>query len=144
MTQGIEQAIERIEGSATGLSESQFKEILVWSSNLHATIIVDMETQIILRATDGANEMFGYVMDELIGLPLEMLVPDDVRPHHADHVKGYNNAPRKRSMGRSGMNLRGRKRDGTEFRVEISLLPRVFAGHRIAVANLVSLEKEEI
>jgi len=69
-----------------------------------------------------AERMFGYLRDELLGMPIETLVPNHVRPRHSHHVKGFTGAPRLRPMG-SGLDLRGRRKDGSEFPVEISLSP---------------------
>ena len=69
-----------------------------------------------------AERMFGYSRDELIGKPVETLIPERLRPRHPQHVASYVGAPRTRPMG-SGLELSGRRRDGTEFPVEISLSP---------------------
>jgi hypothetical protein len=64
--------------------------------------------------------MFGYDRLELIGEPLEMLLPERFRDAHVAHRAGYFAAPRARPMG-LGLELSGRRRDGSEFPVEISL-----------------------
>jgi PAS domain S-box-containing protein len=69
-----------------------------------------------------AERMFGYARGELIGKPIDILIPDSVRPRHGHHVASYIAAPRLRPMG-SNLDLRGRKQDGSEFPVEISLSP---------------------
>src|SRR5260370_30113212 len=63
---------------------------------------------------------FGYGRDELVGQPVEILVPDAVRPAHPGHRAGYMADSRPRPMG-AGMQLAGRRRDGTTFPAEISL-----------------------
>ncbi len=65
--------------------------------------------------------LFGYGRDELIGQPVETLVPERFRAGHRDHRGGYFADPRTRPMG-AGLELFGRRRDGREFPVEISLL----------------------
>ena len=69
-----------------------------------------------------AERMFGYTRGELFGKPIDTLVPDHVRPRHDHHLASYTAAPRLRPMG-SNLDLRGRRKDGTEFPVEISLSP---------------------
>lgn len=64
--------------------------------------------------------MFGYPRDELIGQPVELLIPTRLRERHVGHRAAYMAAPRVRSMGQ-GLDLSGRKKDGTEFPVEVSL-----------------------
>src|SRR6266536_1597445 len=67
-----------------------------------------------------AERLFGYGRDELVGQPVEMLVPDEVRDAHPGHRAGYVGDPRPRPVG-AGMELAGRRRDGTTFPAEISL-----------------------
>jgi PAS domain S-box-containing protein len=67
--------------------------------------------------------MFGYPPGERAGQPVEVLVPDRLRAGHESVRMGYSVAPRPRPMGGPGLDLRGRRRDGSEFSVEISLAP---------------------
>ncbi|HTR50370.1 MAG TPA: PAS domain S-box protein [Kofleriaceae bacterium] len=79
----------------------------------HGTIrLVNAETE----------RMFGYTRGELLGKSIDVLVPDHVRPRHAHHVASFVGSPRLRPMG-SELDLRGRRKDGSEFPVEISLSP---------------------
>jgi PAS domain S-box-containing protein len=66
------------------------------------------------------EEMFGYSREELIGQPLELLVPATHRGLHAEHRAGYFRDPRVRSMG-ADTELAGLRKDGTQFPVEIGL-----------------------
>ena len=66
------------------------------------------------------ERLFGYRREELIGQPVEMLVPDAVRDIHPGHRAGYVADPQPRPMG-AGLELAGRRRDGTTFPAEISL-----------------------
>ena len=67
-----------------------------------------------------AERLFGYGRDELVGQPVEILVPDAVRAVHPGHRAGYAADHRPRPMG-AGMELAGRRRDGSTFPAEISL-----------------------
>jgi hypothetical protein len=67
-----------------------------------------------------AERLFGYGRDELVGQPVEILVPESVRAVHPGHRTGYLADPAPRPMG-AGMELAGRRKDGTEFPAEISL-----------------------
>jgi PAS domain S-box-containing protein len=68
------------------------------------------------------ERMFGYRREELLGTPIEILVPDRFRDAHVTHRDRYFAEPRTRPMG-AGLDLFGRRKDGTEFPVEISLSP---------------------
>jgi PAS domain S-box-containing protein len=98
-------------------SEMQASAILEAASE--GIVIVDAAGAIIAvnRQTEA---MFGYPRAELTGRPLEILLPERYRTRHAAHRSGYMRDPRVRSMGK-GFDLTGRRRDGREFPVEISL-----------------------
>ncbi len=84
-------------------------------------IIVDSEGRIRL-ANSQAENLFHYTESELIGASIEALVPDRLREIHIQHRADYMNSPRTRPMG-IGLELYGRRRDGSEFPAEISLSP---------------------
>jgi PAS domain S-box-containing protein len=84
-----------------------------------AVIGVDEEGEI--RLVNSRSEaVFGYARHELIGRPVEILVPGASRPGHVMHRKRYFEAPRTRPMG-AGLDLYARRKDGSEFPCEISL-----------------------
>jgi two-component system cell cycle sensor histidine kinase/response regulator CckA len=74
----------------------------------------------ILLVNEKIEEMFGYRREELLGQPLELLLPEKYRDVHAVHRGDYFRNPRKRPMG-VGLELEARRKDGSEFPVEISL-----------------------
>jgi two-component system cell cycle sensor histidine kinase/response regulator CckA len=84
-----------------------------------AMVCVDADGRIILVNAQ-TERLFGYGRDELVGQPVELLVPDAVRDAHPGHRGGYVADPTPRPMG-TGMDLAGRRRDGTTFPAEISL-----------------------
>jgi PAS domain S-box-containing protein len=67
--------------------------------------------------------MFGYEPGELVGQSIDMLVPHPVRERHVQHRRAYAHAPKLRTMG-AGLALRGRRRDGSEFPIDVLLKPR--------------------
>jgi len=77
---------------------------------------------VIIQVNSQTEALFGYTRDELIGQRVEMLVPDRQRPQHHLHREHFHHQPKIRRMG-SGLDLCGRRRDGSEFPVEISLSP---------------------
>ena len=82
-------------------------------------LLVDGTGRIIL-VNAAATRMFGYSRTELMGQPLEILLPERIRGAHIAHRAGYFAAPRVRPMG-IGLDLSGRRKDGSEFPLEISL-----------------------
>jgi len=87
-----------------------------------ALVQVDGAGRIVL-VNDAAERLFGYGRLELLGQPLEILVPERLRVSHERQRLGYMADPELRPMG-EGLLLRARRRDGTEFPTEISLVPR--------------------
>src|SRR5579862_1599184 len=77
---------------------------------------------VIVQINAQTEALFGYTRDELIGQRIEILVPERQRPHHDLHREQFHQQPKIRRMG-SGLDLYGRRRDGSEFPVEISLSP---------------------
>src|ERR1700761_825519 len=84
-----------------------------------AMVCVDSEGCIALINAQ-TERLFGYARDELIGQAVEMLVPEGARGIHPSRRASYIAVPRPRPMG-AGMELAGRRKDGTTFPAEISL-----------------------
>jgi PAS domain S-box-containing protein len=77
---------------------------------------------VIIQVNAQTEAMFSYTREELIGQSIEILVPERQRGDHHHHRDEYHAKPKIRRMG-SGLDLYARKRDGSEFPVEISLSP---------------------
>jgi PAS domain S-box-containing protein len=75
----------------------------------------------IVLANSQTEAIFGYPRGDLIGKPVEVLVPDHAKGVHPEHRERYFESPRTRPMGGSVLDLAGRRADGTEFPAEISL-----------------------
>lgn len=86
-----------------------------------AMVIVD-DGAIIRIVNQRAETSFGYTRQELVGQPIEILVPERFREKHIGHRAGFMQTPKSRPMG-SGLQLYGRRKDGSEFPLEISLSP---------------------
>ncbi len=107
------------------LSAKAMAEALLSSDLLEtlpdAIVAVNREGTIV-QVNSQAQELFGYDRDQLMGQKIEMLVPESYRREHHHHRENFAQAPKTRRMG-AGLDLYGRRRNGSEFPVEISLSP---------------------
>jgi PAS domain S-box-containing protein len=86
-----------------------------------ALLMVDLQGVIVL-ANPAAVDLLGYAQNDLVGLRVDDLVPDAIRPRHASYRDAYAHNPRTRPMG-TQMDLVAKRRDGSEVLVEIALSP---------------------
>lgn len=103
----------------TGGREAHFRALL--EATPDAVVISDAAGEIVLVNVQ-TERLFGYGRDQLIGQPVEILVPEQVHERHVGHRTAFLAEPRVRPMG-EGLELSGRRADGTEFPVAISLSP---------------------
>ena len=103
--------------SAQEQADARFRGLLEAAPD--ATVCVDQDGRIVLVNAQ-AERLFGYPREELAGQPVEILVPDAIKAAHPDLRAGYAADPRPRQMG-AGLDLSGRRRDGSTFPAEIAL-----------------------
>jgi PAS domain S-box-containing protein len=99
-----------------------------------ALIVADASGRIVL-ANPSAASLLGYRVDELVGLEIDQLVSDHVRPQHAAYRAAFFREPRARPMGKE-TELVARRKDGTEVVVEIALSPLQDHGLPLVVAAI--------
>jgi PAS domain S-box-containing protein len=117
--------------------EAAGSEAFVWAllnAAPDGVIVVEDGGRVVL-ANRRAEALFGYDQGELLGVSLEDLVPEPLHDVHLLHRAGYGSAPCARPMG-DGLRLHGRRRDGSEVPVEISLSPMHQDTARIVIATI--------
>ena len=83
-------------------------------------IILTNKSGKIVLVNPAAEQQFGYTSDELVGQPIEILIPKQYRESHVNLREGFHRAPQDRVMGH-GRDLHGTKKNGENFPVEVSL-----------------------
>jgi PAS domain S-box-containing protein len=112
----VQQEAARAQAEAV---EAKFRDLV--ESAPDGIVTVDPGGRMVILNTQ-METMFGYGREELLGKPVEILLPERLRAGHEAHRARYQSEPRTRPMG-LGLELHGRRRDGSEFPVEISLSP---------------------
>ncbi|THJ10212.1 MAG: PAS domain S-box protein [Nitrospira sp. CG24C] len=122
-------------------SEQQFRLIVEAAPN--GMLLVD-ERGTIMMVNASALRQFGYERDEVLGKPVEMLIPGPSRFGHRQHRDGFSKAPETRSMG-GGRELFGLRKDGSEIPVEIGLTPiQTATGMRVVASILDITERKRL
>ena len=111
--------IQRQIAFAAGLFQEDLTARTLLESLGEGVVVID-SSGTILQINTAAEKMFGYSKAELIGKPHALLIPERFRQIHEDHVAHYFEGPKVRRMGEL-LDLSGRRKDGGEFPVEISL-----------------------
>jgi two-component system, sensor histidine kinase and response regulator len=140
----LEEQTNRLTTSQDELRETEqfFRSVLELAPD--GLMVVD-ENGAIRLANAQCEKLFGHSREELIGAAVEMLVPESVRPGHAALRQRFHEAPAARAMG-ANRELRGLRRDGSEFPLEIGLSPlpaRGSEGMQVAVSIRDVTERQE-
>jgi PAS domain S-box-containing protein len=116
-------------------AEARFRQVLEAAPN--AMIMVNRDGRITLINVQ-TERLFGYRRDELLGQPIEVLIPERFRARHSELRTPFADAPQARMMG-AGRNLFGRRKDGSEMPVEIGLNPIPTEDGLLFVASVVDI-----
>jgi two-component system, LuxR family, sensor kinase FixL len=116
-------------------AEEKFRIVLDAAPN--AMIMAD-SAGVISFANASAATVFGYSLSELIGQPIETLLPERFRDRDAGYRKGFHSEPSSRAMG-AGRDLFGRRKDGSEFPVEVGLNPIRTAEGLFVLASVIDI-----
>ncbi|HUG92864.1 MAG TPA: PAS domain S-box protein [Planctomycetaceae bacterium] len=126
--------------TAWGRGDEQFR--LVVESSPAAMIIVDQAGRIVMVNAQ-AERWFGYARVELLGQPVEIVVPERFRDRHPADRDRYMADPQVRPMGGRGIELSARRRDGSEFPVDISLHPIRTEDGVFVLANVIDITERK-
>jgi len=97
-----------------------------------AVLVVD-EEGVVALASPAIQTLFGFEPHEVVGQTIEMLIPEKLRAIHERHRSSYSYKPRPRAMGVS-VDLVGRRRDGSQFPIDVGLAPFSAGGQRFVAA----------
>jgi PAS domain S-box-containing protein len=106
-----------------------------------AILVVDLSHQISL-VNRSLEVLFGYSRRELIGQPIEMLLPERFKSHHPGYVDAFVAAPSARAMG-AGRDLFGRHKDGHEIPLEIGLNPIETPSGQVVLASIIDISERK-
>lgn len=121
-------------------SENRFRSLFEFSPD--AIVVTDQEGRI-AEVNTQVQKVFGYERAELLGQPIEVLIPERFRAAHPGRRADYAAHPRVRTMG-AGLDLYGRRKDGSEFPVDIMLGPvKASAGQMVLGVIRDLTEKKE-
>lgn len=118
------------------MAEEENVRVLIESAP-NGIVVVDGEGRIKL-VNASAERLFGYQHSELLGKPVELLVPEGEAARHRVERAAYQKRPMTRAMG-AGRDLMGRRKDGSEFPLEIGLNPVVRNGKRAVLATVLDI-----
>lgn len=135
----VRRAVRQRNIAAAEKEESQYTTQSLFHSAAQAILIVDANGRIV-QANPATEKLFGYTPGEIVGQNVDMLVPDSLRGGHQQHRERYFRSPQNRPMG-LGMDLQARRKDGSEFFVEISLSYVRSAGGTLGVAFVSDISK---
>jgi PAS domain S-box-containing protein len=128
-------AENRAAEAALRQNEQRLRDIIEASPN---GILVTDDKGLIRFVNSHIEGIFGYPREELIGQPVEMLVPETRRAPHVAHRDGFTHAPSARRLG-AGRDLMGRRKDGGVFPAEIGLSPFESAEGPMVIASVVDV-----
>lgn len=120
-------------------AEQRFR--LAFEASSSGMLMADHEGRIIMVNAQ-VEAFFGYNSQELVGQPVEVLVPEVARAQHVQERQGFFQTPETRPMGK-GRDLAGCRRDGTEFPVEIGLNPVKLRGNMVVLAVVTDISERK-
>jgi two-component system, chemotaxis family, CheB/CheR fusion protein len=132
------QDVTELHAARSAMQRAELADIMIGAAD--GILMADARAQI-LFANPAASAIFGYENAELVGLSIDVLVPQELRALHAEHRAKYWAAPSPRPM-RPGSDLLGRRKDGTPVAIEVTLNSVVREGGPVVVAFVRDVTKQ--
>lgn len=115
---------------------------LFFDSAPNGVVLVDDKGMVLLTNAT-LEQMFGYTQKELIGKPVETLLPTELRGAHVEHRRRFAGNPVPRSMG-AGQNVLGRRTNGSDFPIEVRLHPITIRAARYTMATVIDITERTL
>ena len=123
------------------LSANEDVLLALFEASVLGILVVDAQGTLVM-ANAYCQRLFGYTQEELIGQPLEILIPPSTQKEHSELRKGFFAHPQVRPMG-IGRRLHGLRKDGAQFAVEVSLSHMKIEGQRYAIAYIADVTEHK-
>lgn len=140
LAQAFDHMLDGLAASREALTKSEARANLIIDSSPDAMLVIGVNG-CILRANRRIEQLFGYDGAELLGQPIESLLPAHVSAHHAHDREDYASDPVQHGMGWA-MDIAARRKDGSEFPIEISLAPMHIGEEMQTIATLVDVTQK--
>ncbi|HEV7745396.1 MAG TPA: PAS domain S-box protein [Pyrinomonadaceae bacterium] len=137
----MHRARQRAEAALESTSRAEASSRLVVEAAPSALLMVN-EDGLITLINKQTERLFGYSREELLGQPVEMLVPERYRQHHPAHRQTFSHHPTTRAMG-AGRDLYGQRKDGTEVPIEIGLNPIKTPEGSFVLASIIDITERK-
>jgi len=123
------------------LQEAQASFEMLFEANTSGLLVVNAAGRIVM-ANPAFERLFGYPLSEVADQAIEMLLPEEIRTHHAEQRDAYLRNPTSRMMG-AGRELFGTRKDGTTFPIEIGLSPYQDNKQHFVLATIVDISERK-
>lgn len=105
-------------------------------------VFVVNDAGLIVQVNDEIERLFGYSRDELLGRPIELLLPGSLREKHAQHRAGFASWPAPLRFG-TGRDFKGRRKDGSTFPIEVALNPLDVGAEQMVIGAVIDISERE-
>ncbi len=132
---------QRRAAAVLAASERRFSDMFKFSPN---AIVITNSDGFIVQANPQVETLFGWDCKELVGQPVEVIMPPELRAGHVSLRERYLQSPVPRPMGGNLPNLRGMRQDGTIFHIDISLTPLELDDGQLVAATIVDTTERKL